>query len=142
MKIKPIILDRIKTSHTNFEVDLVICSNVTFITGDSGTGKTAVFSFLQEMSSEDGRIVCFNYIDRNKDCKDVILKAEGKLFIIDNADILLDDEIRQHIAMDTENQYIIIGRNPTGLLLSHDEIYKMDSETIDEVTHFHLGRAF
>ena len=57
MKIKPIILDRIKTSHTNFEVDLVICSNVTFITGDSGTGKSAVFSFLQEMSSEDGRTV-------------------------------------------------------------------------------------
>ena len=43
----------------------------------------------------------------------MILKAEGKLFIIDNADILLDDEI-----------------------------YKMDSETIDEVTHFHISRAF
>ena len=115
---------------------------MTFITGDSGTGKSAVFSFLQELSSEDGRIVCFNYIDRNKGCKDTILKAKGKLFIIDNADILLDDEIRQHIAMDTENQYIIIGRNPTGLLLSYDEIYKLDSENIDEVTQFRLSRAF
>ena len=142
MKIKPIILDRLKTRHTNFMVDLEIRSNVTFITGDSGTGKSAVFSFLQELSSEDERIICFNYIDHNKDCKDTILKAKGKLFIIDNADILLDDEIRQYIAMDTENQYVIIGRNPTGLFLSQDEIYKMDSENMDEVTMFHLSRAF
>ena len=142
MKIKPIILDRLRTRHTNFIVDLEIQSNVTFITGDSGTGKTAVFSFLQEMSSEDGRIICLNYIDRNKDCKDIIMKAKEKLFIIDNADILLDDEIRQHIAMDTENQYIIIGRNPTGLLLSQDEIYKMDSESKEDMTQFRLSRAF
>ena len=78
---------------------------MTFTTGDSGTGKSAVFSFLQELSSEDGRIVCFNYIDRNKGCKDTILKARGKLFI-------------------------------------NDEIYKLDSENIDEVTQFRLSRAF
>ena len=142
MKIKPIIFDRLKTRHTNFIVDLQIESNVTFITGDSGVGKTAVYSFLREMSSEDSRIVCLNYIDRNKDYNDTITNAKGKLFIIDNADILLDDEMRRYIAMDTENQYIIIGRNPTGLLLSQDEIYELESESEGDITVFRLRKAF
>ena len=69
MKIKPIILDRIQTRHTNYILDLTFDSNVTFVTGDSGMGKSAVYSFLQEYSSEDKRIRCFNYIDHNKGYK-------------------------------------------------------------------------
>ena len=46
MKIKPVILEWIETVHTNYIIDLEIESNVTFISGDSGTGKSAVFSFL------------------------------------------------------------------------------------------------
>ena len=52
MKIKPIILDRIQTRHTNYIIDLKFDSNVTFVTGDSGVGKSAVYSFLQEYSSD------------------------------------------------------------------------------------------
>jgi len=40
------------------------------------------------------------------------------LVIIDNADILLDDEMRKHIAFDTDNQYIILGRNPEYLYVT------------------------
>ena len=109
MKIKPVILDRITTKHTNYVVDLQLESNVTFITGDSGTGKSAVYSFLQEYSSEDKRVRCFNYLDNNKQYKKTIKASKGKLFVIDNADILLDDNMRRYIAMDPENQYIIIG---------------------------------
>ena len=65
MKIKPIILDTIQTKHTNYYVDIKVDSNVILITGDSGEGKSAVFSFLQELSTEDNRIKCFNYIDNN-----------------------------------------------------------------------------
>ena len=36
--------------------------NITFITGDSGTGKSAVFSFLEEMAAEQKDIKCFNYL--------------------------------------------------------------------------------
>ena len=142
MKIKPIITDTLNTRHTNFVINFLLDSNVTFIAGDSGVGKTAVYSFLRELSSEDDRIICLNYIDRNKDYVDVIMRAKGKLFVIDNADILLNDNIRHHIALDTENQYIIIGRNPTGLLLSQDEIYDMESENRDELTVFRLKRMF
>ena len=142
MKIKPIILDRIQTRHTNYFLDLNLDSNVTFLTGDSGVGKSAVYSFLQEYSSEDKRIRCFNYIDHNKGYKASVRNSKGKLFVIDNADLLLDDKMRQYIVMDTENQYIVIGRNPRGLLLTQDDINEIDCESKDGLTIFKLKKAF
>lgn len=142
MKIKPIILDRIYTKHTNYIIDLQMDSNVTFVSGDSGTGKSAVYSFLFEYSSEDSRIRCLNYIDHNKDYKETIRNAKGILFVIDNADLLLNDEMRKYIALDTNNQYIIIGRNPTSLMLSQDEILELDSVKNDDRTVFSLKKAF
>ena len=142
MKIKPIILDHIQTKHTSFEVDFPLESNITFISGDSGTGKSAVYSFLQEMAAENKNIKCFNYLDKAKNYKTAIKQSKGKLIIIDNADLLLDDAMRQYIAMDDKNQYIIIGRNPTGLELTQDEIYELKSETKDGKTIFTLERVF
>lgn len=117
-------------------------SNVTFVSGDSGTGKSAVYSFLFEYSSEDSRIRCLNYIDHNKDYKETIRNAKGILFVIDNADLLLNDEMRKYIALDTNDQYIIIGRNPTSLMLSQDEILELDSVKNDDRTVFSLKKAF
>lgn len=74
--------------------------------------------------------------------KKAIKRSKGKLFVIDNADILLDDAMRQYIAMDPLNQYVIIGRNPTGLMLGQDEIFEMDSLTKDNITEFHLKSPF
>ncbi len=142
MKIKPIVSEEIKTVHTSFVVDFKLEYNITFIVGDSGTGKSAVYSFLQELAAENRAIKCFNYLDNNKRYKATIKNSKGKLFIIDNADILLDDGIRSFIAMDAKNQYIIIGRNPTGLLLSTDEIYELTSKKTDGITTFSLIKAF
>lgn len=91
MKIKPVVTNRIQTRHTSFQVDFHLENNITFLGGDSGTGKSAVFSFLKELSAEDKRIKCFNYLDWNKSYKSSIKRSKGKLIIIDNADILLDD---------------------------------------------------
>lgn len=142
MKIKPIILDTIQTQHTNYYVDIHVDSNVILITSDSGEGKSAVFSFLQELSTEDKRIRCFNYIDYNKRYKNSIKNSKGKLFVIDNADILLDDSIRKYIATDTQNQYILIGRNPTGLFLTQDNIYELVSSNSNGKVIFTLKKAF
>lgn len=141
MKIKPIISGEIKTVHTSFEIDFKLEFNITFIIGDSGTGKSAVYSFLQEMAAESKSIKCFNYLDKSKKYKGTIKQSKGKLFIIDNADILLDDATRSYISMDAKNQYIIIGRNPTGLLLSTDEIFELVSENKDGITRFSLVKA-
>ncbi len=142
MKIKPVVTDNLYTKHTSFDVKLQLDNNVTFISGDSGTGKSALYSFLEELAAEDKRIKCFNYLDLKKSYKSSIKRSKGKLFIIDNADILLDDDLRNYIALDEKNQYIIIGRNPTGLLLNMDEIYELKSENIDDVTYFTLQKSF
>ena len=138
MKIKPVITDRIHTKHTSFEIDLLLETNITFISGDSGTGKSALFSFIEELAAEDKRIKCFNYLDNKKAYKNSIKQSKGKLFVIDNADILLDDRMRRYIALDENNQYIIIGRNPTELLLNMDEIKELQSKNIDGITLFTL----
>ena len=142
MKIEPVITKRICTKHTSFEVDLQIENNVTLISGDSGTGKSALFSFLQELAVEDKQMRCFNYLDKKKLYKNSIKQSKGKLYIIDNADILLDDNIRSYIALDEKNQYIIIGRNPTGLLLNMDEIYELKNETVNDTTVLTLQKSF
>lgn len=142
MKIKPVLYDHIQTKHTSFIVDFRFEYNITFITGDSGTGKSAVFSFLEEMAADQKNIKCFNYLDKTKNYKSAIKQSKGKLFIIDNADLLLDDSIRKFIAMDGLNQYIIIGRNPSGLQLSQDEIYDLCSTAIDGRIVFTLMKIF
>ncbi len=138
MKIKPVIQDRLSTRHTSYEVDLILDYNITFIVGDSGIGKSAVFSFIQEMSAENKTIRCFNFLDKKKNYKSTIKRSKNKLFVIDNADILLDDAIRQYISMDTANQYIIIGRNPAGLMLAQDEIYEITHKTVGDKVRFYL----
>ncbi len=141
MKIKPVITDKIVTRHTSYQVDFDLTQNITFIVGDSGVGKSAVFSFLQELSAEDKRIKCFNYLDQNKGYKNSLKKAKEKLFVIDNADILLDDSLRQYIAGDMNNQYIIIGRNPSSLLLQQDEIFELANEKNGGRVLFRLKKA-
>lgn len=142
MKIKPVICNKIQTKHTSFAVDFDLMQNITFIIGDSGTGKSAVFSFLQELAAEDKTIKCYNYLDKSTGYKTAIKRSKSKLIIIDNADILLDDAMRHYISLDAQNQYIIIGRNPTGLLLSKDEIFELKSENNDGKTRFTLINSF
>ena len=142
MKIKPLLFDRIQTTHTSFEVEFFLENNITFIVGDSGTGKSAVFSFLKELAAENNNIRCFNYLDLKKNYKNSIKRSKEKLFIIDNADILLNDDMRWYIATDGENQYIIIGRNPSGLMLDQEDIRELDSTTFNGKTKFFLKQAF
>lgn len=142
MKRKPLLFSKIQTTHTSFTVNFDIESNITFIVGDSGTGKSAVFSFLQEMAAEDKRIKCYNFLDKSKSYKASIQKSKGKLIVIDNADILLNDNMRWHIATDAENQYIIIGRNPSGLMLNLDDMMELVGTTVDGKTNFTLKHYF
>ena len=142
MRIKPVVLKHIQTTHTSYEVDFILEANVTFIVGDSGTGKSAVFSFLQELAAENKSIKCYNYLDKKTSYKSAMKRANGKLFIIDNADILLDDDMRWHIATDGQNQYILIGRNPTGLMLNQEDIMELSSRTDNGKTVFTLKHSF
>ena len=49
MKIKPIVMERFSTIHTSFTVNFEFTNNVTILTGLSGSGKTASFSFIRPL---------------------------------------------------------------------------------------------
>ena len=141
MKISPVVCGSIQTTHTSFKVDLRLEYNITFIIGDSGVGKSALYSFLEEFSAEKKNIICFNYLDKARNYKNSIKNSKDKLFVIDNADILLDDGMREYIALDSNNQYIIFGRNPTGLLLQLDEIFELSCTKSGDITIMSLKRS-
>lgn len=71
-----------------------------------------------------------------KDVKEIIRQTEGKLVVIDNADILLDDDTRKYISLDDKNQYLIIGRNPKNLFATKENLFELASEKIGEQTKF------
>lgn len=81
-------------------------------------------------------ILCLNYLDYLKDIKSIISQAEGKLIVIDNADILLNDDTRKYISLDNKNQYLIIGRNPKNLFTTKENLFELVSRKQGEQTEF------
>lgn len=142
MNCKPIVMEHFYTVHTSFVIDFQFTNNITILIGNSGTGKTASYSFLLESRSEDDRIVCFNYTDIKSDIKRLIESLEGKLIVIDNADILLDQTTRKYITFDSKNQYLIIGRDVRDFLATEDNLFELEAVTRGERTTFYLKRYF
>ena len=136
MKSKPIVMDHFSTVHSSFLVNFTFKNNITILLGDSGTGKTASFSFIRECMAINPKILCLNYLDYQKNIKNIISQSEGKLIVIDNADILLDDETRKYISLDDKNQYLIIGRNPKNLFATKENLFELMSRKIGEQTEF------
>ena len=132
MKSKPIVMEHFSTVHTSFVLDFKFTSNITILTGDSGTGKTASFSFIKECMALNPDIICLNYLDYQKNIGDIIKNASGKLIVIDNADLLLNDDMRKYIALDDKNQYLIIGRNPKNLFTTKENLFELTSEVQGE----------
>ena len=140
MKSKPIVMKHFSTVHTSYIVNFEFTNNITILTGASATGKTASFSFIRECMAVNPDSVCINYQDYQKDIKKLIASETGKLVVIDNADILLDDEIRKYISLDDKNQYLIIGRNPKNLFTTSDNLFELVSEKKGEQTEFRLRK--
>ena len=140
MKSKPTVMKHFSTVHTSYIVNFEFTNNITILTGASATGKTASFSFIRECMAVNPDIVCINYQDYQKDIKKLIASETGKLVVIDNADILLDDEIRKYISLDDKNQYLIIGRNPKNLFTTSDNLFELVSEKKGEQTEFRLRK--
>ena len=134
MKSKPIIMEYFSTEHTSFVLNFKFTNNITILMGDSGTGKTAAFSFIKECMAWNPDIVCLNYLDYQRNIGDIIRNAEKKLIVIDNADLLLDDDTRKYIALDDKNQYLIMGRNPKNLFAVKENLFELVSEKQGEQT--------
>ena len=124
MRSKPVVMDHFSMVHTAFQINFVFTNNITILMGNSGIGKTAVFSFVQECMAVNPQIFCLNYLERQKDIKKILEETAGKLIVIDNADILLNDEIRRFINFEFSNQYMLFSRNCDGLNVS-DKSFKI-----------------
>ena len=129
-------MEHFSTVHSSFIVDFNFSNNITILMGNSGTGKTAAFSFIRECMAINPKLLCLNYMDYQKNIKDIISHEEGKLIVIDNADILLDEDTRKYISLDDKNQYLIIGRNPHNLFATKENLFELESEKVGEQTRF------
>ena len=136
MKSKPLVMDHFSTVHTSFIVNFRFTNNITILMGDSGTGKTAAFSFIRECMAVNPNILCINYLDYQSDIQDMIRRSDGKLIVIDNADILLNDDTRKYISLDDKNQYLIIGRNPKNLFATKENLFELVRKRVGEQTEF------
>lgn len=138
MKSRPVVMEHFTTVHTSFVVDFTFTNNITILMGDSGTGKTAAFSFIKECMVMNPKILCLDYFDYKKNIKGILSQEKGKLIVIDNADILLDDDTRKYISQDDKNQYLLIGRNPKNLFATKENLFEFVSKKAGEQTEFSI----
>ena len=111
MKSKPKVMEHFSTVHTSYILNFDFTNNITILTGSSATGKTTSFSFMRECMAVNPNIVCINYQDYQKDIKKMIADKTGKLIVIDNADILLDDDTRKYISMAVSYTHLTLPTN-------------------------------
>lgn len=138
MKSKPVVMEHFSTVHTSYILNFTFTNNITILTGSSATGKSMSFSFMKECMAVSTDILCLNYLDYQKNIKELISQVKGKLIVIDNADILLDDAVRKYISLDNANQYLIIGRNPKNLFTTKENLFELVSKRVGEQIEFNI----
>ena len=115
-----------------FLYDLEFDDRITLVGGDSGTGKTVLYEMLGDirLTDEYKSIKLFNYksdnlIESIKQCRDSFI-------VVDNADILINDEVRRFINFEFSNQYMLFLRNCDGLNVSDKsfKVLKFDNNRI------------
>lgn len=126
MKAQPLIMNQMRLAHEPFMIDFTFTNNITILTGAAGTGKSMIFSFIKENETNNSQFLCLNYKNAQDEIRDIISETEGKLIVIDNADILLSDDARKKISIDDKNQYLIIGRNPRNLFATSDNFFELE----------------
>ena len=107
-----------------FFYNLSFDDRITLVGGDSGTGKTVLYEILEDLKLTDEyhAIKLFNYKAENilEDLK----KCRNSFVVIDNADILITNDIRKFINFEFSNQYMLFLRNCDGLNVS-DKSFKV-----------------
>ena len=131
-------MDKLYLENDFFIVDFDLTNNIILLTGEDGSGKTLVFNLLKQNIQGYEHISCFNYEYDAATMKDYICRSRGYLIVIDNADILLDDEIRKYVSFDAQNQFLLLGRNPKNLLATRDNIYEINREKVGMKTRFYM----
>jgi hypothetical protein len=125
-----------------FSYDLTFDDRITLVGGDSATGKTVLYEMLEDLRLTDDykAIKLFNY--KSDNLLESIKQCKGNFIVMDNADILVDDDVRKFINFEFSNQYMLFLRNCDGLNVS-DKSFKvlkfeqnritLEEELLDEI---------
>lgn len=107
-----------------FSYELFFDDRITLVGGDNGTGKTVLYEILEDLKLTDeyNAIKLFNY--KSDNMKENLIQCRDCFVVIDNADILIDDDIRRFINFEFSNQYMLFLRNCDGLNVS-DKSFKI-----------------
>lgn len=115
-----------------FSYDLVFDDRITLVGGDSGTGKTVLYEILEDLrlTDEYKAIKLFNY--KSDNLLETIKQCRDSFIVIDNADILITDEVRRFINFEFSNQYMLFLRNCDGINVSDKsfKVLKLDNNRI------------
>lgn len=97
-----------------------------YLSGDSSTGKTLLVSAIKNYCAlYNVPLVVIDYSNVSINILALIKSQKNCFFVIDNADILLGEDERDYISTDSNNQYLIIGRNPEGLYITNNIAKKL-----------------
>lgn len=121
---KKMIYKNISFEAAPFSYELFFDDRITLVGGDSGTGKTVLYEMLEDirLTEKYNAIKLFNY--KSENMKENVIKCRDCFIVIDNADILIDDDIRKFINFEFSNQYMLFSRNCDGLNVS-DKSFKI-----------------
>lgn len=115
-----------------FLYELHFDDRITLVGGDSGTGKTVLYEMLEDLklTKEYHAIKLFNY--KSDSLVAQLKKCRNNFIVIDNADILMTDDIRRFINFEFSNQYMLFSRNCDGLNASDKsfKVLKMENNII------------
>ena len=121
---KQMIYKRITFKADPFSYDLEFEDRITLVGGDSGTGKTVLYEILADvrLTDEYKDIKLFNY--KSEDFLESLKRCRERFIVIDNADNLINDDVRKFINFESSNQYMLFLRNCDGLNVS-DKSFKV-----------------
>lgn len=126
------IYKNIKFKAEPFSYDLEFDDRIVLVGGDSGTGKTVLYEMLEDLrlTDEYKAIKLFNY--RSDNFAEAIKQCRQQFIVVDNADILLDTDIKKFINFEFSNQYMLFLRNCDGLNVSDKsfKVLKFDNNRI------------
>lgn len=102
-----------------YDIELLLRSNITVIMGNTATGKSFFYELMNRQSDRDD-IICINYDSIRSTANyaamvSVIEKSKEKIFVIDQADDIQRKDEAIMYAINTDNganNFIVIGRNP------------------------------
>ena len=111
-----------------FQYKLDFTSRITLVRGDSATGKTYLYSMLEDVRQLEmyRDIKLFNY--KSEDFHESLKACRNKFIVIDNADTILNEDDRRFINFEKSNQYLLFLRNCDGINVSADSFSILKEE--------------